>query len=717
MASPYQQRVFQRKLLYIALILVLFSATWAWRNYVLAGQASRLAIREESRGEVELSGAAARLGLVGSRGLVTCYLWSTAQEKQKKNQWNELEVTVRWLTKLQPHFITPWLFQSWNLAYNVSVESDRVRDKYFYVTRGIELLAEGERQNRNNPEIRWSLGFYTENKICKSDETNVQRSLAQLSMIPPNQRDPARFWKAGQKGPVFNYAEFAAFCRENPQLVRRLRNGIHRDNEREKLAQFTCPRPQDVVQFLEDNQQIPGLYAFTPPTSGQSAVARVSAGAEWDRNKKDEFLPVSGRFPPLPPTHAGAFDAQALTADSPLGDDVDGHAIAHSWYCFAQEPIPPCGDMPGSTQPITDPARERKPKSMTTLIFRNHPSLALRYMATRLQEEGWYDEEGWAIGDGSDDEGWNIARYLKNLSNPTEAEREGRLGAGRKWSLDAWKRAKASWEAHGEKNKVWFRDPAAVDNQRTLAERFWHRYMFSERTGLLPQELARIQQALHNNPPNLREDKMSPAEKEEYQAARFMFEYNFYRRLSNFNHQFQRAVVEAQEATVATRKLLYEAEILSLAGSPTKALRVYETPVKLAAWDNQSLTPLEAWRKLVLLPNKEFRRDGFAQEATAEYYLRYMRLWNRHEGKLLKEKLAEAAKVLPLAPHSRPDLFRGPVLDGPLAGADDEGVPFIGPETMELVMERMHIRARPVQKGPTPPRKPLRPSFGTPGDK
>ena len=49
------------------------------------------------------------------------------------------QVLVRALTKLQPHFITPWLFQSWNLSYNVAVEADRLRDKYFYVTRGIEL--------------------------------------------------------------------------------------------------------------------------------------------------------------------------------------------------------------------------------------------------------------------------------------------------------------------------------------------------------------------------------------------------------------------------------------------------------------------------------------------------------------------------------------------------------------------------------------------------
>ncbi|MFM7149880.1 MAG: hypothetical protein ACKO23_08570, partial [Gemmataceae bacterium] len=220
MASPFQQQVRQRKILYIALILVLFTLSWLWRQNVIAGLAQKLAIREDTRGEVELTGAVVRLGLTGSRGLATCILWTNAIEKQRRNQWNELEVLVRSLTKLQPHFITPWLFQSWNLAYNVSVESDRVRDKYFYVSRGLELLAEGERQNRDHPDLRWSTGFYGQHKVCMSDETNYMRSLFQLSLIPPNERDPARFWKQGEEGPTFNWAEFEKFCSQHPQLCR-----------------------------------------------------------------------------------------------------------------------------------------------------------------------------------------------------------------------------------------------------------------------------------------------------------------------------------------------------------------------------------------------------------------------------------------------------------------------------------------------------------------
>src|SRR5205823_11200629 len=133
MANPYQQQVFQRKILYLGLVVALLAASWGWRRYQLEPAARQLGLLEESRGDVELLGSAARTALSGLRGWVTCGMWMQAIEQQKKNRWNELDRTTRQLTRLQPHLVTPWLFQSWNLAYNVSVESDRVNDKYFYV--------------------------------------------------------------------------------------------------------------------------------------------------------------------------------------------------------------------------------------------------------------------------------------------------------------------------------------------------------------------------------------------------------------------------------------------------------------------------------------------------------------------------------------------------------------------------------------------------------
>src|SRR5207244_193706 len=187
MAASFQQQARYRKLTYTVLILALFVGGLVWRKLVVESKAEQLQLREVDRGEVELTGSALRLVLTGSRGLAVTFLWADVLEKQKRHRWNEVELLVNSITELQPHFITPWLFQSWNLAFNVAVENDRPRDKYYYVSRGLERLAAGERRNAmpGNPDLRYHMGMYLQIKIGSSDEKMTMRSLLDLSSIDP----------------------------------------------------------------------------------------------------------------------------------------------------------------------------------------------------------------------------------------------------------------------------------------------------------------------------------------------------------------------------------------------------------------------------------------------------------------------------------------------------------------------------------------------------
>src|SRR6478672_6514402 len=108
MASPLNQPSVRRKLIYFGLMLALFAVnTFLWRGvaspltggtappWTVASQAEALELRETSVGEPELVGSTLRLGLTGSRGLAVTVMWNTAIEKQKKNEWNELELLVK----------------------------------------------------------------------------------------------------------------------------------------------------------------------------------------------------------------------------------------------------------------------------------------------------------------------------------------------------------------------------------------------------------------------------------------------------------------------------------------------------------------------------------------------------------------------------------------------------------------------------------------------
>lgn len=408
--SNFQQQSLIRKLTYFGIILVLFAVTLGIRNlpgYGLNDQAMALSIRDEDLGEGDLTAQAVRLSLVGSRGITICGLWAAAQEKQAKHKWNELELIVRSLTKLQPHFIAPWRFQSWNLAYNVSVESDRVKDKYFFITRGIDLAAEGERKNKNNPDLRGDVGYFHQDKIGMADEAFTLRCLFQLSCIDPLERRPDRFRSAGSDY-VDKMGEFKDFCEKHPMLVRRLRESLR------------CQNPEDVVDFLEANQKIPSRFEDLSFSSVQETTPLKS---------------VDDRFPPLPPVSRYGVQWNELNVDSPssdLGDSLDNFAVSRAWFCYSQDPL----DDP-------NPDHRRRPKQLATVIFSGQPSRAQHYLAEHLEKEGWYDEKGWEIPK------WTFPTDQNRPDGPTSSIT---VGKGTFWAGQAWENAYKMTVDRGEKS-------------------------------------------------------------------------------------------------------------------------------------------------------------------------------------------------------------------------------------------------------------------------
>jgi hypothetical protein len=431
MASPFQQQSLRRKITYIAIILVLSFATYLVRQsaWGIDAQARNLELREQDRGEVGLTGSALRLTLLGSRGLVVCSLWVAATDRQKKHEWNELELIVDSLTKLQPHFITPWLFQSWNLAYNVSVESDRIRDKYFYMTRGIQLLAEGERQNKNHPDLRFSMGFYNQHKIGLADEANTLRCLFQMSCIDPLERDPGpnpknpkALRREDSTGNVtIDMKEFERFCKGYPMLVRRLRDALR------------CETPRDIVDFLADNQKVPSRYEDKKVTSDLDIVqSPLKADAE--------------QFPILPP-----LDPQDDPQADPQQMGFDNFMTARDWYTYAVKPV----------------FAGRKPRYMAEKIFLGYPARGQTYVAEYLEKEGWFDEEGWKI------RGWFPSDKFTNGQDAV-------AGDSTSWAVRAWSKAHEMYKKHGKEDDLYF-EPEEMQNLDRLAEKYRKKYGLAAR--------------------------------------------------------------------------------------------------------------------------------------------------------------------------------------------------------------------------------------------
>src|SRR5207245_1204163 len=140
---------------YGLIIVGLFVIMVPYREW-LEREKTRKDLGEATIGQVDTGSFMLKLALLGgARGIAANVLWTRAIDLQKVQEWDRLKATVDLITKLQPHFLAVWTFQSWNLAYNVSVEWDAPEDKYEWIKQGIKFVQEGVEKNVKSPDLIW----------------------------------------------------------------------------------------------------------------------------------------------------------------------------------------------------------------------------------------------------------------------------------------------------------------------------------------------------------------------------------------------------------------------------------------------------------------------------------------------------------------------------------------------------------------------------------
>ena len=183
-----QNTSFIRKMSYLAgLALLLFPLTQLGSPATRDDEGGKLAklrddynLGQSDLGAIDPGSEAIRLATLGMRGVAVSMLWSKANEFKKTEDWTAFQSTLEQLARLQPYFIAVWRFQSWNLSYNVSVESDDLRDRFYYVKQGIKYLKDGILYNRENPVLLDDLGWFIGNKVGRADEHVQYRQMFKL---------------------------------------------------------------------------------------------------------------------------------------------------------------------------------------------------------------------------------------------------------------------------------------------------------------------------------------------------------------------------------------------------------------------------------------------------------------------------------------------------------------------------------------------------------
>lgn len=594
MATPLLQKARQRKMFYFGAIVLLFTGSLIHREFVVKEQARALQLLETVKGEVEPTSAVVRLMLTGSRGFAVTALWYSAMDKQRRNEYHEVELLVKSITKLQPYFITPWLYQSWNLAFNVAVECDRPRDKYYYISRGLELATEGERRNRGvgdeaavvdptrivpgNPDLRHWIGFVYQLKIGNSDERLTMRSLIEMSCIDPLERDAIRFWptvEKGQRKVDMNVME--AFCRKYPRLIRRLHD------------QLDYTDPQRIVQFFEDHKDIPSR--FKPIDRSQQAGNIL----------RSELKDPQEQFPILPPWQSSSLDPRALDLSN---EAFDVFLVCRTWYEFAQKPLPPPDEKLRSVVPDYDKLRHRMPRAMMGPIFRQYPARAQIYISETLAEEGFFDSDGWRITP------W----FEKHAPALAGAERDYVFGTEARYhSQVAWARGHKEFARFGRANGFVI-SPADEALLEKTAERV------RKKLSLKPGDSVVVL------------PEWNPEEIESGYAHIRLAAIPYYRNLCNFDAFLDQSEAESDPVTLAARKQFYAAERTLKRGAKTNELfRRYREALDLYAH------ACFKYPRLAQVSN--------AQEEIYEIQLRFLREEQEFHAERFKQAALQAAKL------------------------------------------------------------------------
>ena len=107
----------------------------------------------------DLLEVAGTLATGGFRGVFVDLLWIRADNLRMQKEWYELLSLYELISKLQPNFTSVWVYNSWNMAWNIADDWPSVNDKWRWVKKGIAFAHRGVEKNPKDPEMWFWLSW------------------------------------------------------------------------------------------------------------------------------------------------------------------------------------------------------------------------------------------------------------------------------------------------------------------------------------------------------------------------------------------------------------------------------------------------------------------------------------------------------------------------------------------------------------------------------
>jgi len=98
--------------------------------------------------------------LLGSfRGVLVDLLWIRGIARHEEKKFYELLAINNMIAKLQPNFPAVWIFQAWNMCYNIAFEWESPEDKWRWIKAGLDFAEKGAVRNPTNGDLLFEIGY------------------------------------------------------------------------------------------------------------------------------------------------------------------------------------------------------------------------------------------------------------------------------------------------------------------------------------------------------------------------------------------------------------------------------------------------------------------------------------------------------------------------------------------------------------------------------
>lgn len=151
----------------IVAVALMFTASWQL-EHINSQRAEMKLVSNEPLENAPPSLAFATVAMGAFRGLVVDILWIRADNLKEKGQFFDAKQLAEWITVLQPRFEDVWEFQSWNMAYNISVAIPNTQpgERWRWVRNGYELVRDkGIVKNPKSIKLYRQLAWIFQHKI------------------------------------------------------------------------------------------------------------------------------------------------------------------------------------------------------------------------------------------------------------------------------------------------------------------------------------------------------------------------------------------------------------------------------------------------------------------------------------------------------------------------------------------------------------------------